>query len=90
MNDRLTRDVTIVNDLGLHARSAAKIAKLAQGAGAGVWLEREGERADATSIIDLLGLACPKGTVITVAVEEKQDRKILEALVELVESGFGE
>ena len=90
MNDRMTRDVTIVNHLGLHARSAAKIAKLAQEAGADVWLEKEGEKADATSIIDMLGLVCPKGTVITLTIEDEKDRKILDALVELVQSGFGE
>ena len=86
----MTKDVTIVNELGLHARSAAKIAKLAQGAGAGVWIETSGERADATSVIDLLGLGCPVGTVITVAVEDPKDRGILAAIVDLVERGFGE
>ncbi|MCG6909426.1 MAG: HPr family phosphocarrier protein [Deltaproteobacteria bacterium] len=90
MKDRMTRDVAVVNDLGLHARSAAKIAELVRGANAGVWLIRDGERADATSIIDLLGLACPKGTLITVAVEDERDHDILEAVVDLVASGFGE
>jgi phosphocarrier protein len=53
--------VVIINELGLHARSAARIAKLAQNANSKVWLIRGKERVDASSIIDILSLACPKG-----------------------------
>ncbi len=86
----LTREVTVVNDLGLHARSAAKIARIAQTARSGVWVLRGAEKADATSVMDVLTLACEKGTALTVAVENPQDAPILDELVRLVESGFGE
>ena len=86
----LSREATLVNELGLHARSAAKIAALAREAEAGVWIEREGESADATSIIDILTLACTQGTTLTLRIENPSDLNILDRLVELVRSGFGE
>ena len=86
----MSRSVVIVNELGLHARSAAKIAQLAQLAVADVWLEKDEAQADATSIIDLLSLGCAQGTQVTVTISDGQDLTILDALVNLIESGFGE
>jgi phosphocarrier protein len=90
MDQHMTRDVVIVNELGLHARSAGRIVQLAKQASAEIWLEKEGERADATSIIDLISLGCPQGTTITVVIADGRDRHILDALVELINNGFGE
>jgi phosphocarrier protein len=86
----LSREVTIINELGLHARSAAKIAKLAQPAAGSIWIVKGDQKADASSILDILTLACEKGTRITICVENKADCQILEDLTKLVESGFGE
>jgi len=90
LSSTLSRTVTIVNELGLHARSAAKIAKLAQEAQSGVWIKMAEEAADATSILDILTFACGKGAQITVVVDDPIDRTVLERIVKLVESGFGE
>ena len=46
--------------------------------------------ADASSIIDILTLACGKGTKITIIIEDWADINILDAIVDLVDSGFGE
>ena len=86
----LSRDVVIINELGLHARSAAGIAKLAQNANSKVWLIRGKERVDASSIIDILSLACPKGSKITLKINEESDIAILNEIIELVKKGFGE
>jgi phosphotransferase system HPr (HPr) family protein len=86
----LSREVTIVNELGLHARSAAKIAELANRSKAPVWIVKGDQAADASSIVDVLTLACEKSTKITIRIENKADFNILEAITELVESGFGE
>ena len=85
-----SRDVVIVNELGLHARSAAKIAEIAQHSKAAVWVKRDAEKADASSIVDILTLACEKGTKITLIIEDKADRAILEDIAHLIETGFGE
>ncbi|PLX53487.1 MAG: HPr family phosphocarrier protein [Desulfobacteraceae bacterium] len=88
--NEFSRRVTITNDLGLHARSAAMIAKLVQNAKSNVWLIKDGKKADASSIIDILSLVCPKGSTITLTIDNQSDLGILNDLVRLIESGFGE
>ncbi len=87
---KLHKVTTIKNELGLHARSAAQIAHIAGNSAANVWLKKEDKRADASSIIDILTLACGKGTKITIIIEDWADINILNAIVDLVDSGFGE
>lgn len=82
--------VTISNELGLHARSAAKIAELAQNAKSKVWIQKGDETVDAKSIIDILTLACGKGATIQVVIEEEADVSILNSIVTLAKNGFGE
>lgn len=86
----LTRKVVIVNELGMHARSAAKVAALAQNAAANVWIQKEDKRADASSIIDILTLECEKGTQITLSIENKDDIGVLNSIFDLIANGFGE
>ena len=86
----ISREVTIINELGLHARAAAKIAALAQKAESKIWLLKNEEKADASSILDMLMLACPKGTKIMVSADGYLDEKILNSIVELVQRGFKE
>jgi phosphocarrier protein len=86
----LLRDVTVINELGVHARSAAQIAMLAKKAKSAVWLIKDGVKVDAGSIIDILTLGCAKGTEISLLAENPSDEIILEEIVALVERGFGE
>jgi phosphocarrier protein HPr len=86
----LSRKVTVVNEFGLHARSAAKIARIALGARSGVWVARGDEQADASSTLEVLTLACPKGSRIEFRIEDPADHSIRDALVRLVEQGFDE
>ena len=65
--------LSIVNELGLHARSAAKLAKLASEAKGPVWLDKGDEPADASSMLDVLTLNCPKGTRVRVCIENESD-----------------
>jgi len=51
---------------------------------------KNGNTADATSMLDILTLACPKGTEITVSVDDEADLDVLEHIAALVRSGFGE
>jgi len=89
-SDPFSRNVEIINDLGLHARSAAKIAMIAQKAKSDVQIIRDRESVDAKSIIDMLTLACARGTEIAVRVASDKDIDILNEIVSLVENGFGE
>ncbi len=89
MNNQ-SRDVVIINELGLHARPAAGIAKIAQNAESKVWIIKDGQKADASSIIDILTFACTKGSKITLKIDNRSDSDILNAIVKLIERGFGE
>jgi phosphocarrier protein len=86
----IARTTIICNELGLHARSAARIAEIAGNAVSKIWLVKDNLRADAASIVDILTLACEKGTKIKIIIEDPADAGILTALVDLVDSGFGE
>jgi len=86
----IIRKTRIVNELGLHARSAAQIARLAEKARAKIWLIKDREKADARSIMDILALECPRGTHIKLVAEDDSDREILEEIVGRIEDGFGE
>lgn len=88
--NRLAGRATLVNALGLHARSAAMIARVAQKARAAVRVKHGNMEADAASVIDILTLACPAGETLEFIIEDPEDYDILKDLVDLVNSGFGE
>ncbi len=86
----LYRELKIVNELGLHARSAAKLAKTAQEADKGVWLQSDDEEVDAKQIIDILTLGAQQGDRVRVRIDASSDMDILNRIAELFNSGFGE
>ena len=86
----LHKTVVIKNELGLHARSAAQIAAIAMKSQGKVWVMKNDETADASSIMDILTLVCEKGTKIKIIIEDPGDADILNAIVDLVDNGFGE
>ena len=86
----LTRNLTITNELGLHARTAAKIARLAEEADDNVYIIKDGQEVDATDILDIMGLYCPQGTRIILRIADPADMKVLDRIAEQIESGFGE
>jgi len=82
--------VVVVNEFGLHARCAAKIARAAQRACGKVMLSRNGETVDATSILDILTLACAKGSRVLLTISDPADGGILEEIAAMMKNGFGE
>ncbi len=88
--ESLYRDLVIVNELGLHARSAAKLAKIAEQADKGVWLQMGTNLADAKQVIDILTLAAAKGDRVRVSIESTTDMDIMNRIAALFASGFGE
>lgn len=85
-----SKEVIITNELGLHARPAAMIAKLAMQAGSNVWLIKDDEKVDASSIIDILSLSGTKDSRITLRIEDPSDTEVLEKIAALFEIGFKE
>ena len=82
--------VTVVNQLGMHARAAAKFVHLATRFEARVKVARDGREMDGKSIMGILLLAAARGSTITISAEGSDERDAVAALVGLVESGFGE
>ena len=85
-----TRDVVVVNELGLHARAAARFVHLASRFDSHVRVGRNTRVMDGKSIMGILLLAAARGTTITISAEGPDEQAAVDALVELVESGFGE
>lgn len=84
------RKVTIKNQLGLHARPAAMIAKITRNAEHPIWIVDGNNRADASSVIDILTINGKKGKTLALEVEGENDINLLDTLVDFFESGFGE
>jgi phosphocarrier protein len=83
-------DVTVVNQLGMHARAAAKFVHLAGRFQAQVRVARDAREMDGKSIMGILLLAAARGTTLTITAEGSDERDAVNALVTLVASGFGE
>jgi phosphocarrier protein len=82
--------VTVVNQLGMHARAAAKFVHLATRYEARVKVARDRREMDGKSIMGILLLAAARGSTITITADGADERDAVAALVALVESGFGE
>jgi phosphocarrier protein HPr len=85
-----SQQVTLVNQLGMHARAAAKFVHLATRFTARVRVGREHREMDGKSIMGILLLAAARGSTITISAEGSDERDAVDALVALVQSGFGE
>ena len=86
----ISESVTVVNQLGMHARAAAKFVHLATRFEARVRVARERREMDGKSIMGILLLAAARGSTITISAEGADESDAVKALVELVQSGFGE
>ncbi|HUV33142.1 MAG TPA: HPr family phosphocarrier protein [Devosiaceae bacterium] len=84
------QDITITNRRGLHARASAMFVRTAERYDAAITVTRDGTTVGGTSIMGLLMLAAGPGASVRVKVTGRQAREALDAIVALIESGFGE
>jgi phosphocarrier protein HPr len=84
------RKLKIGNSLGLHARAAAKIVELAGQHKSDLFLLKDGHEVDGSSILSILMLSCPKGTVIEARIVGDDAEDFMEKLSRLFEERFGE
>lgn len=84
--------VKIINQLGLHARAAAQLVRLASDFQSMIKLRRmdNGVVADAKSILSVLTLAAARGTILNLEVEGDDEHAALSAIEALFANGFGE
>jgi phosphocarrier protein len=85
-----SRTVTVRNQLGMHARAAARFVHTASAFDSRVRVSRGSRVMDGKSIMGVLLLAAAKGSDITISTEGVDEAAALDALCQLVESGFGE
>ena len=83
-------EAEIVNKLGLHARASAKLTQLAGSFPCEVWMERNGRRINAKSIMGVMMLAAGKGSKVVVDCEGERADEALAALTTLIADRFGE
>ncbi len=86
----VSQSVMVVNELGMHARAAAKFVHLASRFSARVRVARHGREMDGKSIMGILLLAAARGSIVTVSADGADEEAAVAALIALVESGFGE
>ena len=88
----LETNVKIINPLGLHARAAAQLVRLAGKFKSHIQLERLDNfvMADAKSILSVLTLAAAKGTELKLTIEGEDEHEAQKAAIELINNGFGE
>ncbi len=86
----LKQTLCIVNKLGLHARAAAKLVKLASSFESHVQVKRQQREVNGKSIMGVMLLAAGKGTEIELTVEGTDEEQAMEELSQLIQSGFGE
>ncbi len=86
----MKKTTSVKNELGMHARPAGAIAKIVNAAQDQVWLCANAEKVDAGSIIDILTLGAVKGTKVVIEIDNIEDVKILNQIIDFFETGFGE
>jgi phosphocarrier protein len=80
----------VVNKLGLHARAASRLVQLASSFPCEIVVERQGQRANAKSVMGVLLLCGSKGTKLTVSAEGAQAEDAVKSIGELIRDRFGE
>ena len=86
----ITREVSIPNVLGLHARAAARFVQTASRYRSTVRVSRGDRTVDGKSIMGILLLAASRGSLLTIAAEGMDAAAAMDELCALVASGFGE
>ncbi len=84
------KDVVVQNQVGLHARPATFFIQKANQYKSSIWVEKEERRVNAKSLLGVLSLGIVGNTAIRIIADGADEEAAVEALVQLVESGFAE
>jgi len=86
----IKQEIEIINKLGLHARASSKLTQTASQFGSEIWIEKNGRRVNAKSIMGVMMLAAAKGSTVTLEAEGKDENEAIAALQLLINDYFGE
>ncbi|MDH5711803.1 MAG: HPr family phosphocarrier protein [Gammaproteobacteria bacterium] len=87
---QISRDIEIINKLGMHARAAAKFVKMASSFGCLVDIERNGRRVNGKSIMGVMMLAASKGSQVTIHTDGDDAEACIDQLEQLINNRFDE
>lgn len=85
-----TKDVIIINKLGLHARAAAKFVQLASRFNSEIHISKDGRKVNGKSIMGIMMLAASKGTTISIITEGDDEDEAIQAIETLINNRFDE
>ncbi len=86
----ITRQITIINKLGLHARAAAKLVKLSATFAADIDIEKDDQRVNSKSIMGVMMLAASCGSEVTLYANGVDSDDAINAIINLIERRFDE
>ena len=86
----ISKDFKISNKLGLHARPSAQLTQIAGRYESEVFIAKNGRRVNAKSIMGVMMLAAGPGSTVTVDAAGPDEQQALDAIGQLIESGFDE
>ena len=85
-----TQEITINNEVGLHARPATFFIQRANEFKSGIWIEKDDRRVNAKSLLGVLSLGIVKGTAVTIIADGADEEEAINTLAELIDSNFSE
>src|SRR5258706_3222017 len=85
-----TKEVTVINKAGIHARPAAMFVKTANRFGSDIFVEKDGEKINGKSIMGLMMLAAGPGSKVTLHVKGADAAAAIVELEALVKRKFDE
>jgi phosphocarrier protein len=86
----ISKELTIINKLGLHARAAAKFVSLASTFNSEIHVAKDGKSVNGKSIMGVMMLAASQNTQITISIEGEDETLALEKIQSLIADRFGE
>ncbi len=84
----LTKEITVNNEIGLHARAATKFIQKANEFKSTILIEKDEHKVNAKSLLGVLSMGIVGGTSVTIIAEGNDEKQAVEALEALVESDF--
>jgi phosphocarrier protein HPr len=87
---KIEKEITIINRLGLHARPAAMFVRIASRYRSEIWVEKEGERINGKSIMGLMMLAAGQGSKLIIRCEGPDADRAMQEIEELINQRFNE
>ena len=86
----IKREMTITNNIGLHARPATFFIQKANSFKSSIWIEKDDRKVNAKSLLGVLSLGIAKGMVVTLIADGVDENEAVDGLINLVQTGLAD